>query len=319
MKEYGGYLSFDFGEGKEYYDGDDVVALNCARNAIVYSVLDGRFEKIYIPFYMCKVIEETLEKNCINYEKYHINEAFEPINVNLKSRECILYPNYFGLFSDRKIESVINKYVNVILDNTQAFFFRPKLEVYNVYSCRKFIGVTDGAYVVKKGIGHLRYGIDKSYHRIQYLFKSVEMGTNAAYHDNLLVEKELSDSKILEMSFVTHQLLRTVNYDSVIQKRKENFDKLNDMISKIGFTRVDRKEECIPMIYPLWSNNDKMREHLVLNHIYVPYWWQYLLEIPEINKFEKELSTRLLPLPIDQRYNEQDMKAMVEVIENILG
>ena len=59
-EEYGGYLPFEFIEGNEYYQGKDVIALNCARNAIVYAVRDAQYKKLWIPFYMCESIRQTL-------------------------------------------------------------------------------------------------------------------------------------------------------------------------------------------------------------------------------------------------------------------
>lgn len=318
MKEYGGYLPFDFKDGHEYYSGEDVIALNCARNAIVYAVLDGGYDKLYIPFYMCNVVRDALDKYNVICEAYHIDEAFNPIGVRLKKNEGILYANYFGLFSKKKIESVISEYKNVILDNTQAFFAKPIMEVYNVYSCRKFFGVCDGAYVIKKGINRKRYEkyeVDESAHRISYLFKCIEKGTNAAYKDSLETEKELTESPIRKMSLVTHKILQMTDYDSIIAKRKSNFDVLNDIMSSWNLPRINRVEECVPFVYPFFYEDEGVRERLISNHIYVPQWWKYLLQYKEINEFERRLVNGLLPLPIDQRYTTKDMHDIAAILK----
>lgn len=321
MKEYGGYLPFDFKDGNEYYSGEDVIALNCARNAIVYAVLDGGYDKIYIPFFMCNVVRDALVKYNIKCEIYHIDEEFNPINVRLKKNECILYANYFGLFSREKIENVINEYENVILDNTEAFFAPPHMEAYNVYSCRKFIGVCDGAYLIKKGITreiYEEYEVDESFHRIKYLLKSIEKGTNAAYKDILEVEKELTESPIKKMSLVTHKILQMTDYDNIMAKRKSNFDVLNDIICEWDFPRIKRMEGCVPMVYPFFLEDEWVREQLITNHIYVPQWWKYLLQYEEINEFERHLVNGLLPLPIDQRYTIRDMQDIAVILKQII-
>lgn len=319
MKEFGGYLPFEIKKGNEYYYGDDVVALNCARNAIVYSFLDGGYSKLYLPFYMCYSVMDALRKNGILFETYHINERFEPIGVCLKSNECILYPNYFGLFSDEKIRRIVQRYENVILDNTQAFFSKPIPEVYNVYSCRKFVGVSDGAYVVHKGIKHMEYERDKSYHRMQYLFKAIEEGTNAAYHANLEVEQELCELPIQRMSLVTHSLLAMADYDLIKKRRVCNFEIINHFFSLQEKKCILRSAECVPMIYPLVCEEPAVRTELVKHNIYVPQWWKYLLKDVEINSFEKMLAECLMPLPVDQRYEEADMKEMIMLVHNVLG
>lgn len=53
---------------------------------------------------------------------------------------------------------------------------------------------------------------------------------------------------------------------------------------------------------------------MIENKIYILQWWKYLLEYPEINEVERELSNYLLPLPIDQRYDREDILHMLSVI-----
>ena len=315
IEEFGGYLPFEVKDGNEYYFGEDVVALNCARNAIVYAFQDGGFAKMHVPFYMCITVMDALEKNGVPYELYHIDEEFEPINVQMKANECILYPNYFGLFSDKKIVDIVQKYENVILDNTQAFFAKPVMNAYNVYSCRKFIGVSDGAYVIHKGIKHVEYERDTSYQRMQYLFKCMEKGTNAAYGDNLLVEKKLCELPIMLMSSITHRLLGMADYPLIKERRISNFDYIDNFLKSKGEKSVTRGEECVPMVYPFMCDNLKIRDELIKNRIYIPQWWKYLLEKQGINSFEKKLVEHLVPLPIDQRYENADIKRMLKLLE----
>ena len=59
-------------------------------------------------------------------------------------------------------------------------------------------------------------------------------------------------------------------------------------------------------------------ERIVKERIYIPQWWRYLLdEVPE-NSTEAWLSKWLLPLPIDHRYNEDDMGNIVSIITKLL-
>ncbi len=311
MKEYGSYQPFECIQGREYYYGEDVVALNCARNAIVYAVLDGCYKCIHIPFYLCSTVRQTLERYEIKYKGYHFNEYFEPINVQLHAGECLLYPNLFGLFSRKKMEKIIDQYKELIIDNTQAFFSEPDMRVYNVYSCRKFFGVSDGAYVIKKGIGYREYPTDFSGRRVGHLFISMEEGTNAAYKENMESEEELSHCGILKMSGLTHKLLGIIDYDKVIAVRKENYDTLNLCLEKYGFNGRKRSEECVPCKYPFWYENLAARQILLENKIYVPKWWD---DLEETNIFERKLSRYLMPLPMDQRYSSMDIEQMAGVI-----
>lgn len=313
-EEYGGYLPFEFIEGNEYYQGKDVIALNCARNAIVYAVRDAQYKKLWIPFYMCESIRQTLERYHICYEVYHMDDRLEPLDVCMKLEDGILYPHFFGVYAKEKINAIIERYERVILDNTQAFFAKPDDRVYNIYSCRKFFGVSDGAYVVKKGIRHTSYPQDCSNGRMLHLLKSIEKGTNAAYTDSLQAEEELSDSPIMEMSVLTHKALEMTDYERAAKRRRENFLAINDKMKEWGIMDIDLPEESVPMIYPLFCRHEDARKTLIENRIYIPQWWKYLLDYPEINEVEQELSCYLLPLPVDQRYDYEDMRRMLSVI-----
>ena len=111
--------------------------------------------KLYIPFYNCVAVRDALDFNGFPYEQYYLNDSLEPDVESLAQDEWILYVNYFGIASDEKKERMIEKYKNVIFDNTQAFYSPPVLDgnCMNVYSPRKFIGVADGGYLVWSGEG----------------------------------------------------------------------------------------------------------------------------------------------------------------------
>lgn len=315
--EYGSYSPLDIFESKEYYSGENVVALNCARYGIVYAILDAAYTKIYIPFYMCPTVKQTLEMFMINYEEYHINDNFEPINVTLKEHECILLFNFCGVISSDIFVNLVAKYKNVIIDNSQAFFSTPILEVYNIYSCRKFIGVTDGCYVVKKGIRHEdeKYTEDYSSNRVHILFSALEHGNNYSYEEYLNIENGFADAGIKRMSVVTHSILGQTNYDFIIERRKANYDVIKKNFDYAGVSEtITADAKAVPMKYPLLvKNSQELRKKLVEKNIYIPFWWH---GINETNSFESMLMSELLVLPIDQRYSVSDIERMVEIIRS---
>ena len=70
----------------------------------------------------------------------------------------------------------------------------------------------------------------------------------------------------------------------------------------------------IPMVYPLLVKNKGLRTYLVQHKIYVPQWWKWVAEHPESNDFERYLSEYLLPIPIDQRYTEEDLHEIIGIV-----
>lgn len=313
MKEYGGYMSLELPYEKEYFrDERNILRLNSGRAAIYCALLDARPGKVYIPIYNCEFVKEPFEKLGIEYSFYNIDKNFLPINVKLLANEYILWVNYFGIQPRNTIEIIKNRYTNIIFDNTQAFFATPVNEAYNVYSCRKFFGVSDGAYLVKNDIEKPSLEQDISYNRAMFMLKSIEEGTNAAYYDNMENENEIAKN-VYGMSKLTQRILSSINYQDIQKKRYENFCKLHSYLEEINELNINAETET-PMVYPLLIRNEALRTKLVCNKIYVPQWWKHVPEKTNEDCFDNYLSKYLVPLPIDQRYDQNDMRYIANLV-----
>ena len=168
-KEIGGYLEFERYSGKEFYS--DLIALNTARNALAYLVKSLEIKKVYVPYFLCNSIQNVCLRENIPFEKYHINSSFLPeFDKNqLADNEYLYVVNYYGLLSDRQIKNLKKTYSNIIVDNVQAFFRKPLKKIPAIYSCRKFFGVPDGAYVYSPGGKTLTLEQDYSFDRLKHL------------------------------------------------------------------------------------------------------------------------------------------------------
>lgn len=314
MKEYGGYLPLELENTGEFYQGKDVLSLNCGRSAIYCALISINPSKVYIPFYNCQSVRVAVEEAGIEFEYYSIDEKFEPLNVILKYGECILWVNYFGIFSNEKVMKMVKYYKNIIIDNTQSFYAKPYASAYNVYSCRKFFGVSDGAYLINEDLKPLNLKRSTSYKKSIQLLKSIDVGTNKGYEEYLFSEKHLFD-QVEKMSKLTKKILSSINYEKIKKIRTKNFQVLHQKLEKINELKVVIEEmNQVPMVYPLLIKSKKMRNELIKNRIYVPQWWKYLIKEFDEIRYESYLSKYLLPLPIDQRYCEKDMIVISDLI-----
>lgn len=70
------------------------------------------------------------------------------------------------------------------------------------------------------------------------------------------------------------------------------------------------------MVYPFLPKEDKdIRNRLIKNRIYVARYWQNVLSWCNPQDIETKLAKNLIPIPIDQRYGEQEMNCIVEIIK----
>lgn len=72
-------------------------------------------------------------------------------------------------------------------------------------------------------------------------------------------------------------------------------------------------------MYPfLIKDGVAIRKHLIAKKIYIPCIWPNVLKEVTSNTWEYKLAADVLPLPIDQRYDEDDMRYIIRTIGEIL-
>ena len=69
--EIGGYFGLEASVGREYYP--NLIALNSARNALVYLCKAKKIEKLYLPYFLCDSILEICKRENILYEFFSEN------------------------------------------------------------------------------------------------------------------------------------------------------------------------------------------------------------------------------------------------------
>ena len=146
MREIGGYFELEQLIHKEYYP--NLIALSHARNSLLYVLKARKIRKLYIPFFLCNSVSDLCNREGYRYEYYHIDKNFMPVfEADLQPGEYLYVVNYYGQIDEQKAKLLHCRYGNVIFDNVQAFFQQPVAGMDTIYSCRKFFGVPDGAYL----------------------------------------------------------------------------------------------------------------------------------------------------------------------------
>lgn len=313
MQPIGGYFSLELSYGEEYHK--DAIRLNTGRNCLEYILRAKGYKKVYLPYYTCEVVMEPFQKLDIPYEYYHINERLEIAeDISLGSEEALLYTNYFGL-KQTYVERLAKQYgKQLVVDSTQAFYAKPIAGVDTFYSCRKFFGVPDGAYLYTDAKADFEIEQDVSYERMSFLLKRLDLGAEAGYADFLEQSERLAGQPIKRMSNLTEQMMNGIDYRSVAQRRKENYKYLHQHLSKTNQLSLELDEDAIPMVYPYLTKDVELKQKLIDERIYVPTYWPNVLEWIGDKDFESLLVRNTCFLPIDQRYGLGEMERIVNVI-----
>ena len=312
MKEIGGFFELELNCTGEYHAG--ALDLNTGRNALEYILRTRGYEKVYLPYYSCSVLLEPLKKLDLAWEFYLIDEKLEPkLEKKPEYKEAVLYINYFGI-KQQVVRRLKERFHNLIVDNSQAFYAEPIEGVYTFYSARKFFGVPDGDYLYTNKQLDIDLPRDQSHTRMEHLLKRMDCNALSAYKTFLANETELCNQPIKKMSKLTRSLLRNIDYKRIKSVRERNFLFYHDCFRGINRLHIDVETLNSPMVYPLLINKKGIREWLIKNKIYIAAYWKEVATNVNEQWFEKELIDYLLPLPVDQRYGPDELTIVIEKI-----
>jgi hypothetical protein len=313
MKEIGGYFELELRKGNQYHP--DAIALNTGRNALELILITKKFSKVYIPYFTCDVVLEPFIKQDISYEYYSINIDLEPeFDYSIiKNDEGFLYTNYFGL-KDAFIEQLVNGCKNLIIDNTQSFFSMPLNGVPTFYSCRKFLGVPDGAYLYLDNVDISTFPTDYSDNRMSHLLKRIDRGASDGYADFRNNDISFIGQPILRMSKLTRSLLCNIDYEYVKRRRLENFAFMHENLCMYNEFDINLPAGIFPMLYPFFSKRSGIKQKLIKNQVYIPTYWTSVLDNIEINEFENCFVQEFIYIPIDHRYSTKDLDEIIQIV-----
>lgn len=312
VKEIGGYIELDKYTNKEYHS--NAIALNSGRHAVEYVIKAKNIKKMYVPDYLCASIRNICEKCKCSYEIYEVSSDFMPnFKKEIYDDECLYIVNYFGQIGKKQIKQYKNKYKNIIVDNAQAFFEKPIKGIDTVYTCRKFFGVPDGGYLYTDTYLNDELKTDLSYDRIKYILGRFELDAGTFYKDSVENNKFFADESLKNMSKLTHNLLRAIDYTRIKKKRTQNFLELHRKLKEINGLELHVPKGAF--MYPLYlKNGNDVKKKLIQEKIFVPTLWSDTFDVALESSVACDYTNNIVLLPVDQRYDEKDMKYIAKEV-----
>ena len=311
MKELGGYIELDTFTGKMLYD--DGIKLNCGRNALEYLIKAKQIYKILMPKFMCDSCDDVLKRNHVEVQYYSIGKDFKPNSVKRDENTYLYVVNFYGQLSNEYLKSLGN---NVIIDNAQAYYQPPIKDIDTIYTCRKFFGVADGAILyTDKRIDVSEQ--DESFERMHFLLGRYERTASEFYSEYVDNNHFFKNEPIKRMSRLTENLLHGVDYKKTRKIRTENFTYLDHALKD-----RNKLELSIPdgaFMYPLMvEGGAAIRKELQKLKIYIPTLWPAVFQLCNESELEYKMAEDILPFPVDQRYNTEDMQYMLSILKKYI-
>ena len=316
VKAIGCYFNLQLPALDEYHPS--LIKLNTGRNALEYILKVNGYSCIYIPYFTCEVILEPIKKLGIQYHFYTLDKNLDPIiDFEIEANECFLYTNYFGI-KQLTVNNLAKMDMNLIVDNSQAFFLKPIAAIDTFYSCRKFFGVPDGAYLQSNLIRSTQFERDISYDRMSHLLISIDQSIEKGFEAYKSNNDILSRNPIRRMSFLTEYLLKSIDYEACRLIRNKNFKILHEALSDKNQLEIDTSFINGPLCYPFLINKENLKKKLITKRVFTPVYWPNVFKWTTDKMFENYLAHNLVSLPIDHRYNEEDMERIINYLKQML-
>ncbi len=309
-KEIGGYFSLECGHTPLYHQNG--IMLNSARNALRYIIKAYNIKEIAVPYYTCPVVWQAIQIEGCRIIPYDIDDKFLP-QQEFSSEIFILYNNYFGI-CHKNIVYLAQKYKNLIIDNAQAFY-AAKQGIASFYSPRKFFGLPDGGIAICDKESKEQFEVSTSYNLCSHLLKRHDLGAESGYKDFQQNEDSFIEQPIQYMSLLTRSLMGNIDYEWVKNKRLENFSYLHRTLKEKNNLCINISENDVPSVYPLRIEDLSLRQKLIQNKIFVAKYWPKEENNACMASIRAQtLADTIIPLPIDQRYDVEDMQYIIQRI-----
>ena len=312
MREIGGYIELDAYRLPMLHDG--ALALNCGRNALAYLLKARKIRRLWIPKFICDSVTGVCEREGVPYTFYSIGRDFLPAQeISLGEDEWFYFVNYYSQFDNETISGFAARYQRIIVDHAQSYFQPPIAGVDTLYTCRKYFGMADGAFLYTDAKLEVDFPRDESFERMRFLLGRFERTASEFYSEYAANNELFVTEPIKRMSKLTENLLHGIDYERAKAVREQNYRCLHKALGVVNGLRLSGKPGTF--MYPLLlENGAKVRKELLQKKIYIPTLWPDVLEWCEADETEYQMAQNILPLPIDQRYGMEEMKFLVKEI-----
>ena len=331
----------------DYLSDFHTLYIDCGRSCIRQLCQLIPDKEILVPAFSCHAVIHAFAHG-VRPVFYRVHDDFSIDLADLESKittdtAAIYVNNYFGTLVKPDIVHGLQKirkehHLLIFEDNTQAVFSCDiLLGDYAFSSIRKWWAVPDGGVIYsKKPLDDILWGglrqdskqMDKLYPQTlkSMIIKGyVDYPVSEGAELFARVEEELDEyaenGEVFLMSDFSHFIYECNSYKDMIPTRRENERYLRSLINnpyvRFAFDHFE-DNEC-PFNLPMYcETRDELWNYMVEKfNIYPSLLWRTHL-YPEVNTIgdTARMGREIFSLPIDQRYNKEDMEFLAESLNS---
>jgi hypothetical protein len=318
MSPIGGYMEIALAErGAARYP--QAAAFQSARAALFALLEVGKPHSIWMPRFICDSMIAPGVSAGVDVKFYELTPDLRVAeNVKPDRSDWLLCVDYFGICGHASAD-VLSRFDpdRVILDHSQAFYAAPSACLAAIYSPRKFFGLPDGGLLVTQVPVPLPPETDtQSVERMKHLLLRLDDSPEAGYRDFRIAEETLGDFRPRAMSVLTRKLFASYDVEAARVRRNQNFRRLHTLLGKRNTVPLTLGDVDGPLCYPYGGARPALRSALLERRVFIPFYWPEVLGRIDRPSAEEYWVTSVLALPCDQRYGDDEMTQLAEVVQS---
>ena len=325
---------------------NDRIYYSLCREALyaIAEILSGTNKKVLLPAYTCDTVITpfkelgweccyfSLGKNLrINSES--VREQYKQHQVSL----MVVHP-YYGMDLNQEEQALLKELhdqgCKIVVDVTQGIYTTQELEYVDYYvgSYRKWFNVPDGAFLKSRnGLSTIQQPQVENADFVSMQTDAMHLrgayfqSQNQSIKDRSIQLNKKAESFIdhhiapHKMSVFSYSIFKGKKAEECQKPRLANYGFLYEKLSSVkGIELVcgDMREvQTAPLYFPLYTHDRKaLQVALAEEHVYAPVIWPVVYDEVIIDDTIRYIYDSLLAIPIDQRYNQEDMAKIVEII-----
>lgn len=270
---------------------------------------------IWLPDFLCPKIIDSFENVGIRFYKT-TNLQADLSTLMPKPGEIVLAIDYYGFpTAEPVLAHARNLGVRTIQDCSQSLINTPYSSNadFIIYSLRKQLPVPDGGIVIQTKYNIYstlkndpRYWAGENMFAMEY--RKLYEDDNATWYRLFTETKNIAPVGPFRMHQYTSSVLTSLNLNDIATQRKDNYRYLYFHLQRYSLTgRLP--DHVSPSGFPIvLDNRDAVQQHLADHKIFCPIEW----------KCYHPLSDKVLIIPCDQRYDEEDMERIIQCLDKLL-
>jgi dTDP-4-amino-4,6-dideoxygalactose transaminase len=121
------------------------------------------------------------------------------------------------------------------------------------------------------------------------------------------------------MSDLSAAILQIVDWSTIKKRRRQNYEFLSSELGDLAIF-PDLSPTVVPLGFPIrLPNRERVRRSLFNDRIYPAVHWDVAGLVPPEFAASHRLASKIMTLPCDQRYDQDDMKRMVSKIKRYVA